>query len=160
YSSPGKWIAKLIVRNNVGGVDSMQFCIAVGSFSVGYDVTRIADSLLSSNDNNPDLGVVRDNFYAPPGSDSLYPQFISQHYSGSPIDSVGYTFPSVMTFSSIIFQEGKNSSQGGWFTSINAQVRVSGVWTNVGSLQISPAYAGNNGVNYDLYVLSFSPLAG
>jgi len=59
-----------------------------------------------------------------------------------------------------VFQEGKHFLDGGWFDTLTVQVRQGGVWTNVSALSISPAYPGNNGVNYETFEMTFTPATG
>ena len=49
---------------------------------------------------------------------------------------------------------------GGWFTSLTVQVRQSGQWVGVSNLAITPPYAGNNGVSYETYTMTFTPIQG
>lgn len=75
-------------------------------------------------------------------------------------DWIGYQFPTQHTFSSVSFQEGMHFSDGGWFTSLGVQVRVGGQWVDVQNLQSIPPYAGGNGISYETYELSFTPMTG
>ncbi len=75
-------------------------------------------------------------------------------------DWIGYQFSAQHTFSRVLFQEGMQLSDGGWFTTLNVQVRVNGVWVNAQNQQSTPAYAGANGINYETYEQSFTPIAG
>jgi hypothetical protein len=75
-------------------------------------------------------------------------------------DWIGYSFPTQHTFAELVFQEGMQFSGGGWFTSLTVQVHANGTWTNVQNLQSTPSYAGANGISYETYGLSFTPMAG
>jgi hypothetical protein len=75
-------------------------------------------------------------------------------------DWVGYTFSSAQTFTRVVFQEGMQFFDGGWFNSLTVQVRQGGQWVGVQSLVTTPAYARNNGVGFETYTLTFSPIQG
>jgi hypothetical protein len=75
-------------------------------------------------------------------------------------DWVGYTFGSAQTFTRVVFQEGMQFTDGGWFTSLTVQVRQSGQWVGVRNLVSSPAYARNNGVGFETYTLMFDAIQG
>jgi hypothetical protein len=66
----------------------------------------------------------------------------------------------VQTFTRVVFQEGKNFSDGGWFDTVTVQVRQGGVWVQVAGLTSSPAYPPNDGINYETYTLDFAPITG
>ena len=66
--------------------------------------------------------------------------------------------PARRTFTKLVFQEGKHFGDGGWFTTLTVQVRQGGQWVGVSNLAITPAYAGNNGVSYETYTLTFDPI--
>ena len=76
-------------------------------------------------------------------------------------DWIGYQFPAAQTFNRVVFQEGINFSDGGWFTTLTVQVRQGASWVNVSGLTSTPAYPGvNNGINYETYNLQFAPISG
>jgi hypothetical protein len=110
---------------------------------------------------NHDIEVIRDGLTPPVGNTNPALQYDTFNGGGArPLDWIGYSFPSQHTFSEVTFQEGMHFSDGGWFTSIMVQVRVNGTWTDVQNFQSTPAYAGGNGVNYETYQLTFTPVAG
>lgn len=49
---------------------------------------------------------------------------------------------------------------GGWFDLLTVQVRQSGVWTDVSNLVITPSYLGDNGLSYETFEMSFTPMFG
>ena len=75
-------------------------------------------------------------------------------------DWIGYEFATPQTFAGLTFQEGKQFSDGGWFTSLQVQVRSGGVWNDVAALVSSPAYPGANGMTYEQFALRFTPIIG
>jgi PKD repeat protein len=140
----------------------MMFCIAVGAYGTGYDVTK-SGSLVATDMSNPDLVTIRDNFYPPSGSTQAYPQYVSQHLDNLKIDSIAYVYPTSMTFEGMIFQEGTNATDGGRFYPSVPKVQVfsGGRWMDVSNPTITPPYPLTyNGVNYETYILSFAPAAG
>jgi len=76
-------------------------------------------------------------------------------------DWIGYQYTSAQTFNRVVFQEGINFADGGWFNTLTVQVRQGGNWVNVAGLASTPAYPGvNNGRNYETYTLQFTPISG
>ena len=69
-------------------------------------------------------------------------------------------FSTPYTFNKVAFQEGMHFFDGGWFTTLTVQVRQNGQWVNVSNLSITPAYAGNDGVSYETYTLTFTAIQG
>jgi hypothetical protein len=132
-----------------------------GSSDVTAQGTAIALITAPTGGGNPSLSVIRDGVYPATGSTSSAQQYDT--YTGDTsrtLDWIGYSFAALHTFTSIDFQEGRQFSDGGWFATLTVQVRVSGVWTNVSNLTVTPAYPGPNGVTYERFTLSFTPLRG
>jgi hypothetical protein len=75
-------------------------------------------------------------------------------------DWIGYQFSSPQTFGSLTFQDGKQFSDGGWFVTLNVQVRQSGTWVNVPGVVATPTYAGHDGVNFETYKFAFPAITG
>ena len=75
-------------------------------------------------------------------------------------DWVGYVYASDQLFGRVLFQEGMHFFDGGFLDTLTVQVRQGGVWNDVSGLSIVPAYAGSNGVNYEIYELTFAPEVG
>jgi hypothetical protein len=107
------------------------------------------------------LEVIRDGDTPPVGSSDPSRQY-DTYNGGSPrsFDWIGYTFPAQHTFAAVVFQEGMQFANGGWFDSLRVQVRVSGSWNYVTNLQSSPPYPGANGTSYETFELSFVPITG
>jgi hypothetical protein len=107
------------------------------------------------------IEIIRDGFTPPVGSSDPTLQYDTYNGGGArAFDWIGYQFSTQHTFAGMIFQEGMQFSDGGWFTSLGVQVRVGGQWVDVQNLQSTPPYAGANGINYETYGLSFAPIAG
>ena len=61
----------------------------------------------------------------------------------------------------MVFQEGMNFFDGGWFNNFTVQIRQGGNWVNVSSLTFTPLYPGiNNNTNFETYTLQFTPASG
>jgi hypothetical protein len=108
------------------------------------------------------LDVIRDGIRPPVGSTDSAQQYDT--YDGPNTvaeDWIGYQYGSSQTFRRLLFQEGKNFVDGGWFTTLRVQVRNAGTWVDVPGLTITPAYPGtNNGTTYETYDLQFTPTSG
>ena len=110
---------------------------------------------------NYNLEIIRDGDSPPVGTNDSKRQYDT--YSGgapSTDDWIGYQFPTTQTFAQVLFQEGKNFSDGGWFNNLNVQVRQSGTWVNVSNLTSTPAYPRNDGISFETYTLRFSTISG
>ncbi|MEA2697406.1 MAG: hypothetical protein QOI66_1677, partial [Myxococcales bacterium] len=109
---------------------------------------------------NKNLGVIRDGVTPAVGSTSVATQFDTYNGTKRTEDWIGYTFSSAQSFGKVVFQEGPQFSDGGWFTSLKIQVRQGGVWTAVPAPVVSPAYPGANGVNYETFTFTFPAVSG
>lgn len=108
-----------------------------------------------------DLGTIRDQDKPEVGSGSNQRQYDT--YDGpndATEDWVGYLHSNTHRYERVIFQEGKHFFNGGWFESLSVQVRRGGVWVDVSGLSITPRYPGNNGINYETFELTFTPIKG
>jgi glucose/arabinose dehydrogenase len=121
---------------------------------------------------NKDIEVIRDNVFAPLDSSDDTLEFDHYHNGDQGNDDwIGYTLPAVpvpsFRFTRLVFQEGKNFIDGGWFNDLRAEVRNGGVWTALPSITITPAYPFQfselewfNGHNFDTYTVDFDPVFG
>jgi glucose/arabinose dehydrogenase/PKD repeat protein len=75
-------------------------------------------------------------------------------------DWIGYQFGSSQTFARVVFQEGMQFADGGWFDGLTVQVFRGFFWRTVSGLTITPAYAGADGIHFNTYRLDFAPTAG
>lgn len=124
----------------------------------GTIVARIMNPIGGGNKN---LEVIRDGDKPAVGTNDSSRQYDS-YSGGAPAneDWIGYTYPSPLTFNKVVFQEGMNFSDGGWFNSGTIQVRQNGNWVNVTNLNITPTYPPNDGVSYETYNMSFDAITG
>ncbi len=110
---------------------------------------------------NPNAEVIRDNDFPPVGSNDSLRQYDTFHFGQQgDLDWIGYSFPSPRVFRHVVFQEGRNFNDGGWFDSFTLQYRVGSTWFDVQGLNITPTYQPNDGVSYETYTLTFEPAIG
>jgi cysteine-rich repeat protein len=125
---------------------------------LGAIVARVTTPLGGGNKN---LEVIRDGDKPPVGNTDSARQYDTWDGANTaPEDWIGYTYPSTQTFTRVVFQEGKNFADGGWFDTLTVQVRKNGVWTAVSGLTSTPAYPANDGINYETYTLDFAATSG
>jgi len=110
---------------------------------------------------NKNLAILRDGVTPAPGSTNNTQQYDSWNGGGARSeDWYGYTFSSPQNFSRLRFQEGAQFWDGGWFSSIKVQVRQSGAWVDVTGTSVSPTYPGANGVTFETFTFTFTPISG
>ncbi|HXI58087.1 MAG TPA: PKD domain-containing protein [Polyangia bacterium] len=109
---------------------------------------------------NKNLSVIRDGVTPAVGSTSASSQYDTYNGTTRTEDWIGYTFASAQTFGKVVFQEGLQFSDGGWFTTVKIQVRQSGVWIDAPSVTVTPAYAGGNGITYETFTFTFPAITG
>jgi len=108
---------------------------------------------------NPE--VLRDGDRPPVGSTDDARQYDTYHQGAQGnFDWLGYAFPGPRTFRAVVFQEGKHFPDGGWFDDWRVEVGDGTTWTTVSGAVTTPAYAGNNGLNYETYRVDFAPAVG
>lgn len=111
---------------------------------------------------NFDPEIIRDRDMPPVNWWDDARQFDTYHHGdqGS-FDYIGYTFPQTRTFWRLLFQEGKHFNDGGWFSTFQVEVRRQGVWAVVPGAIVTPAYPGNNGVNFESFAIELpAPTTG
>jgi glucose/arabinose dehydrogenase len=108
---------------------------------------------------NPE--VIRDGDTPPVGGSDSARQFDTYHggQQGN-VDWIGYSFATPRTFHALVFQEGMQFQDGGWFDQLRVEVGDGTTWTLVGGLSTTPAYAANNGISFETYRLDFTPVTG
>ena len=109
------------------------------------------------------LQVIRDGVMpaagSAPGWTDQYDTWDGPNFAAE--DWIGYQYASAQTFHRVMFQEGINFTDGGWFNSLIVQVRQNGVWVTASGLSSTPPYPGvNNARNYESYNLQFAPISG
>jgi len=108
-----------------------------------------------------DIEVIRDGDKPPAGNADSGRQYDTwDGIDAATEDWIGYSYASQYTFTRLEFQEGRHFFDGGWFDFLTVQVRQGGVWNAVSGLTFSPAYAGNNGLSYEIYDITFTPTTG
>jgi hypothetical protein len=123
--------------------------------------TIIAHIMNPTGGGNKNLEVIRDGDKPPVGTNDSSRQYDS--YSGgapSTDDWIGYQYTAAQTFTKVVFQEGMNFVDGGWFNSGNVQVRQNGAWVNVSNLVSTPAYPANDGISFESYTFTFDAITG
>lgn len=114
---------------------------------------------------NPDPETIRNGTYPAAGSASLHAQFDTFHGGDQGgLDWIGYAFPTLRTFSRVVFQEGLHFPNGGAFDTLAVEVQHApgDAWTPVTGLTASPPYPGHDGPagSYGTYTLDFDPTVG
>jgi len=157
--------AQVTVLNAASGGGSsspLTFTITQGTTSdLTHAGTIIAKITTPSGGGNHNLQVIRDGDMPPVGTNDSSRQYDT--YSGGAVstdDWIGYQYPATQTFSKVVFQEGMNFADGGWFRNLNVQVRQSGTWINVSNLASTPTYPPNDSIGYETYTLTFSQISG
>jgi glucose/arabinose dehydrogenase len=120
----------------------------------------------SMGDGNPDPEVIRDGDWPLKDSSDNLRQYDTAHHVGFVPDKggddwIGYEFPTEREFTGVIFQEGKHFwSFGGWFVTLDLQVRQQGQWVTVPDMVSNPPYPGEFFPHYETFELSFAPITG
>jgi hypothetical protein len=73
---------------------------------------------------------------------------------------VGYGWQSPRPFSQLVFHEGAESAEGGFFDSLRVEVHGDSGWKTVPGVRFAPAYTGGNGVPGETFVIDFEPSFG
>jgi hypothetical protein len=132
------------------------------------DITADAIAILSKVDElggpfgagNKDKETIRNGTLPLVGSTSFLAQYDSFHNGdqGSE-DWIGYDFGGPRNLTRLLFQEGRNNSDGGAFDTLEVQVQTvaGGPWTSVPGVSITPPYTGLNGIHYETFDLQFAP---
>ncbi|MDB5870386.1 MAG: Kelch domain protein [Polaromonas sp.] len=146
-----------------GGVSpARSFSIAASQNLTSRATTIIAKITAPQGGGSRNLEVIRDGVMPAASSADWTNQYDTYDGPNTAADDwIGYQFSSTQTFNRVVFQEGINFSDGGWFNNLTVQVRQGGNWVNVSSLASTPAYPGsNNNVNYETYTLQFASISG
>jgi hypothetical protein len=154
----------LLVHNATTASSPSTVTITVSPVPTGTDLTPSATIIAlitnPTGGGNHDIEVIRDGVYPPVGSNDSSQQYDTYTGVTRTEDWIGYQFSSPMTFGSLVFQDGKQFYDGGWFTTLNVQVRQNGTWLDVPGVTVSPPYAGHDGVNYETYRFTFPAVTG
>jgi len=126
---------------------------ALGTFMAKVD-TLVPPGPQGAGSRDPET--LRDEIFPPTVSDDAHAQFDSFHFGDQENDDwIGYSFASPRRISGILFQEGMQFGDGGWFNTLNVLARVGGVFVNV-PYTISPVYPGGNGVPWETFRITLS----
>ncbi|HVW29429.1 MAG TPA: PKD domain-containing protein [Polyangiaceae bacterium] len=154
----------LVVNDGSLSSSASTVTITVNPAGPNSDITAaatiVAKITAPTGGGNKSLEVIRDGDVPPPGTNSNTRQYDTYNGQTRTEDWIGYTFSTAQTFTKLVFTEGMQFGDGGWFTSIKVQVLQSGTWTNVTGATVSPAYAGANGVSYDTYTFTIPSVTG
>ena len=131
--------------------DAVSITVASGDES---DLTQlgaiIARVTAPTGAGNPGIEVIRDGDMPPDGDFPLRQYDTFDGFDPVAEDWIGYSFGSSHLFTRVVFQEGNNFFDGGWFESLTVQIRQGGVWAEVTGLSITPAYpAADNDIDFD-----------
>jgi hypothetical protein len=136
-----------------------------GDPPVGADLTAagaiIARVTAPTGSGSRNIEVIRDGDLPALAIDANQRQYDT--YTGiTPValDWIGYQYGSSQTFARVVFREGMQFADGGWFAGLTVQVFRGFLWRTVSGLTITPAYAGPDGIHFDTYRLDFAPTAG
>jgi len=103
--------------------------------------------------------IIRDGDRPPVGNTNSARQYDTFHAGAQGNeDWIGYTFNTPRQLRTLVFQEGMNFFNGGWFNSLKVQLLVNGVWIDAAGLSVSPNYQESNSTNYQTYILTWQPV--
>ncbi|HVS17999.1 MAG TPA: PQQ-dependent sugar dehydrogenase, partial [Planctomycetota bacterium] len=108
---------------------------------------------------NLDPEVIRDGVTPP--LDTLDPllQYDTTHNDDQGADDwIGYTFAAPRELRSLVFQEGLEFTDGGWFDGLGVQIFDGLSWSDVTGLSVAPFYGGNDGQGFETWLVSFDPV--
>jgi cysteine-rich repeat protein len=135
------------------------------TFESGTDLTQIGTIIARitspRGSGSKDLEVIRDGDKPPVGDTSRTRQYDT--FSGGAFaaeDWIGYEYTTDQLFGQVVFQEGREFSDGGYFLDVTVQVRQGGAWVEAPGITVTPTYAVNDGINYNTYVFDFDPIPG
>ncbi|GAB5537292.1 MAG: hypothetical protein Rubg2KO_35410 [Rubricoccaceae bacterium] len=154
---------RVAVRDATGleSIDERPLFLA-GSEGESDVTTRGAPFALGTSINGYSIGLIRDGDMPDPGTVAYNRQFDSFAGAGNGLveDGVGYTYEDTLRFTRVTFQEGMHYGDGGWFETLQVQVRSDGTWRNVVGTEFAPEYQATDGRSFDTYELSFAPSEG
>lgn len=108
---------------------------------------------------NLDPEVIRDGVEPPIGTTDPLLQYDTTHNGDQGAqDWIGYDLGAAHVLRSLVFQEGLEFGDGGWFDGLGVQVFDGVVWSDVSGLEAAPLYGGADGQGFDMWLLSFDPV--
>jgi glucose/arabinose dehydrogenase len=109
---------------------------------------------------NLDPEVIRDGDAPPLGTSDPLRQYDTTHNGDQGAqDWIGYDLGVVRELRSVVFQEGLEFADGGWFTSLGVEVFDGVAWSAVSGLAVAPLYGGADGQGFDTWLVSFDPVS-
>jgi hypothetical protein len=133
---------------------------------LGTDITASGTAAFGDTPTHAALGtagplsVIYDGIFEPQGSTDSAQQFNAYTGKTETANWISYTYATAQTFGGVVYQQGIQYWNGGWFTSVAVQVEQGGVWTTVSGVTTSPAFGGDNGVNFETYTFTFPAVTG
>ena len=140
---------------------------------LSHDLTRatiIATVLNPWGGGNHNPEILRDGLLPTVGSTDSSLQYDTFTNSGVDHEEyLGYTFDKTYPFTQLVFQEGKNFGDGGWFKdgSLRVQVRNAGTWSDVPSMDavLDVPYPDANhqrafGAHFETYTFTLTGVVG
>jgi glucose/arabinose dehydrogenase/PKD repeat protein len=154
----------LTVSDAAGSTDSDTLTVYVDPEGA-EDISSQADILVSERHpiggGSHDLELIRDGVMPSALETNIQLQYDTVTGIPARIAWIGYLFPEEHMFDRLIFQEGQHFPDGGWFTSLDVEVRRGGVWRAVSRPRITPAYSGiDDGRDWQTFTLAFNPEIG
>jgi hypothetical protein len=154
----------LVVSDGILQSTAATTSVSVAPAASGADLTSLGTivAFITSpqGSGSKSLAVIRDGVFPAVGSGNSQQQYDTFTGATRTEDWIGYTFASPQSFGKVVFQDGMQFWDGGWFTSIKVQVRQGGVWVDVPGATISPAYKGHDSVSYETYTFTFPTITG
>lgn len=106
-----------------------------------------------------DPEVIRDGDVPPSGTADPLRQYDTTHNGDQGADDwIGYDLGVVRELRSVVFQEGLEFNDGGWFDGLGVQVFDGSAWSDVTGLEVAPLYGGADGQGFDTWLVSFDPV--
>jgi glucose/arabinose dehydrogenase len=107
-----------------------------------------------------DPEVIRDGDRPEVGTFAPTRQYDTYHQGDQAgVDWIGYTFAAPRQLRSLVFQEGMNYADGGWFDTLDVQVFDGSTWSSVTGLSAAPLYTGQDPDGFETFLLSFDPVS-
>jgi len=118
---------------------------------------------LGNGSTNP--ATLSNGTFPPEGSASSFAQIDTFHNGDQGNeDWIGYSFDHIRSFTGLTFQEGLHAPEGGWFETLDVQVRMNAgsPWVSVPNLMSLPRFSGatTQATSYETFDLSFTPTVG
>lgn len=170
YSSPGEYTIvctvtdiqgnSTVISHTVNVTESLEIDTSlIGTYrNIAPNMVPICSVTAPTGTGNKDIYIINNGA----AGVSLTTQYDTYNgYLNTHDDFVGYLFSETCTVDTVIFTEGMNFDNGGWFADgdITVQALVNGMWTDV-KTKVSPKYPvgnaqGDFGSNFESYTFTF-----